>query len=241
MRAIGGLFIGVGGVLALIAVIWGRSGYYLSEAPILLGLAVSSLICLGIGAGALRYQKGGFDSSADTRATLADRAFAIPSKTVVSPGAPPLVATPAGSPPAASIAPESIAPESTAAVEAPEAWGTLDEVTRDRPPRTSDWVLVLPDATVLPIADALVIGRQPVSNDLGPTAAVPSAEVSKSHARFSIVEGQLLVRDLETTNGIVIVHPDNTEERASSFDETPLHNGDRLEIGSYSLEVERRP
>ena len=236
MRAIGGLFIGVGGVLALIAVIWGRSGYYLSEAPILLGLAVSSLICLGIGAGALRYQKGGFDSSADTRATLADRAFAIPSKTVVSPGAPPLVATPAGSPPAASIA-----RESTAAVEAPEAWGTLDEVTRDRPPRTSDWVLVLPDATVLPIADALVIGRQPVSNDLGPTAAVPSAEVSKSHARFSIVEGQLLVRDLETTNGIVIVHPDNTEERASSFDETPLHNGDRLEIGSYSLEVERRP
>lgn len=236
MRAIGGLFIGVGCVLALIAVIWGRSGYYLSEAPILLGLAVSSLICLGIGAGALRYQKGGFDSSADTRATLADRAFAIPSKTVVSPGAPLLVATPAGSPPAASIA-----PESTAAVEAPEAWGTLDEVTRDRPPRTSDWVLVLPDATVLPIADALVIGRQPVSNDLGPTAAVPSAEVSKSHARFSIVEGQLLVRDLETTNGIVIVHPDNTEERASSFDETPLHNGDRLEIGSYSLEVERRP
>ena len=236
MRAIGGLFIGVGCVLALIAVIWGRSGYYLSEAPILLGLAVSSLICLGIGAGALRYQKGGFDSSADTRATLADRAFAIPSKTFVSPGAPPLVAIPAGSPPAASIA-----PESPAAFAAPEAWGTLDEVTRDRPPRTSDWVLVLPDATVLPIADALVIGRQPVSNDLGPTAAVPSAEVSKSHARFSIVEGQLLVRDLETTNGIVIVHPDNTEERASSFDETPLHNGDRLEIGSYSLEVERRP
>ena len=236
MRAIGGLFIGVGCVLALIAVIWGRSGYYLSEAPILLGLAVSSLICLGIGAGALRYQKGGFDSSADTRATLADRAFAIPPKTVVSPGAPLLVATPAGSPPAASIA-----PESPAAFAAPEAWGTLDEVTRDRPPRTSDWVLVLPDATVLPIADALVIGRQPVSNDLGPTAAVPSAEVSKSHARFSIVEGQLLVRDLETTNGIVIVHPDNTEERASSFDETPLHNGDRLEIGSYSLEVERRP
>ncbi|MET4705799.1 hypothetical protein ABIB54_003305 [Frigoribacterium sp. UYMn621] len=236
MRAIGGLFIGVGCVLALIAVIWGRSGYYLSEAPILLGLAVSSLICLGVGAGALRYQKAGFDSNTDARATLADRAFAIPSKTVVSQGAPPLVATPAGSPPAASVA-----PELTAAVEATEGWETVDEVTRDRPPRTSDWVLVLPDATVLPIADALIIGRQPVSHDLGPTAAVPSAEVSKSHARFSIVAGQLRVRDLETTNGTVIVHPDNTEERASSFDETPLHSGDRLEIGSYSLGVERRP
>lgn len=236
MRALGGLFIGIGCVLALIAVVWGRSGYYLSQAPVLVLLAIGGLICLGIGAGILRYQKAGFVSSADTRAALTERAFATPAAAVVTPEAAPLVATSVVAPLVASSATASSAP-----VAAPETSDTLDEATRDRPPRTTDWVLVLPDATVLPIADALVIGRQPVSSDGGPTAAVPSPEVSKSHARFSIVEGQLRVRDLDTTNGTVIVHPDDSEERAASFDETPLLNGDRLEIGSYSLEVEHRP
>ena len=101
-------------------------------------------------------------------------------------------------------------------------------------------MLLLPDHTEIPVADALVVGRQPVSSDGGPTAAVPSPEVSKSHVRFRVVDGQLRVRDLDTTNGTIIVHGDETEEHASAVAETVIDDGDRLEIGSYAMRVQRR-
>ncbi|MCU1529602.1 MAG: hypothetical protein JWP75_3365, partial [Frondihabitans sp.] len=165
MRALGGLFIGIGCVLALIASVWGHNGYYLSQAPILLMLAIGALICLGIGAAILRYQKAGFASSADARAAITERAFRAPAAAIVAPEVAPLVATPIVAPLAASAA---ASPALVAAPDSPDSPDTVDEETRDRPPRTTDWVLVLPDATVLPIADALVIGRQPVSSDGGP-------------------------------------------------------------------------
>jgi pSer/pThr/pTyr-binding forkhead associated (FHA) protein len=52
--------------------------------------------------------------------------------------------------------------------------------------------------------------------------------------------GSLGVRDLDSTNGTIVVHPDETEERVSSLAETALAPGDRLEIGSYALEVQLR-
>ncbi|MCU1529679.1 MAG: hypothetical protein JWP75_3442, partial [Frondihabitans sp.] len=173
MRALGGLFIGIGCVLALIAAVWGRSGYYLSQAPILFMLAIGGLICLGIGAGILRYQKARFVSSADARAAITERAFKAPTA-IVTPEAASLVATPAVAPLVASTAalPAVVAAPATLETpdspDSPNTFDSLEEETRDRPPRTTDWVLVLPDATVLPIADALVIGRQPVSSDGGP-------------------------------------------------------------------------
>jgi pSer/pThr/pTyr-binding forkhead associated (FHA) protein len=55
-----------------------------------------------------------------------------------------------------------------------------------------------------------------------------------------VVGGQLRVRDLDTTNGTIIVHCDDTEERASAITETVIDDGDRLEIGSYAIQVKRR-
>lgn len=213
MRAAGAALLAVGLVLALIAGVWGRSGFYAEQAPILLLLALAGLGSLGAGLGMLRYQRASLPTAGETVSSIFGRAVAASAPPVAGPSAP--------------------------VVKARDS--SVDEATRDRPPRTSDWVLRLPDGTDLPIADALVIGRQPVSSDRGPTAAVPSPEVSKSHARFQIVGGQLLVRDLDTTNGTVIVRSDETEERASSTVETPIGDGDRLEIGSYVLTVERRP
>jgi hypothetical protein len=210
MRALGGVFVGVGAIVALIAGGWGRSGFYVSQAPILVALAVAALICLGIGAGMLRYQKTSVSSVQDSRTAVAARAFATPTATKVA----------------------RIAPAAPVTLE-------IDEVTRDRPARTTDWVLVLPDHTEIPVADALVIGRQPLSADGGPAAAVPSPEVSKSHARFRVVDDQLQVRDLDSTNGTMIVHPDDSEQAVSSAAETVICDGDRLEIGSYVLQVRR--
>lgn len=203
MRGLGGFLIALGAVLALIAAVWGRSGFYASQAPILFLLAVGALICLGAGSAMLRYQKTRFTTGSTAAATVAQRARLE---------AVPVVVT---------------------------ATAALDEATHDRPLPTSDWVLLLPDGTTLPVADGLVIGRQPVSADGGPTAAVPSTQVSKSQARFQISGGRLGIRDLDSTNGTVLVHPDDTEEWVSSIDETTIQPGDRLEIGSYVLEVQR--
>lgn len=229
MRALGGFFLVVGLVLAVIAGVWGRSGFYASQAPILFVLAVGALICLGAGAAMLRYRRSGFDSGTHAQATVTDRVLAR----AATPEATAPLITAAITTPAAAAA---VAPV-TPVVAPPQA---IDEATRDRSPRVGDWVLILPDATVLPITDGLVIGRQPVSSDGESAAAVPSLEVSKSHARFGIVHGQLAVRDLDTTNGTVVVHPDGSEESVSPRSETPLGRGDRLEIGSYALEVELR-
>lgn len=235
MRGVGALFIVAGAVLALIAGVWGRSGYYVSQAPVLGALAVGALICLGIGAGLLRYQKTSIVSAREAKDSFPERAFARPpTPAAVSASDSVPVPTLPASPP---LLPEPPTDSSTPPIDV----SIPDEITRDRPPRTTEWLLLLPDGTSLAIADALVVGRQPVSSDGGPTAAVPSAEVSKSHARFSIAGGELRVRDLDTTNGTVIVHHNDTEERASSVAEMVLVPGDRLEIGSYVLVVERRP
>jgi len=217
MRVGGGVLVGLGGLLVLIAAAWGRSGYYVSQTPILLLLVVAGLISLGAGAAMLRYQKNRFAIAPTAVSNVTQRAVAAAAP-VVHP-----VATSALTTPPAPM---------------PDA---IDDKTHDRPMPTSDWALLLPDGTILPVADALVIGRQPVSSDGGPTAAVPSALVSKSQARFRILGGQLGVRDLDSTNGTIVVRPDETEERVSSVNETVLGPGDRLEIGSYVLEVQRQP
>jgi hypothetical protein len=210
MRVGGGLLVALGALLIFIVGAWGRSGYYASQAPIMLLLIVAGLISLGVGAALLRYQKSRFTAAATAVSSVTQRAFAASTPVAI--------------------------PEAPAIVVPADA---IDEKTRDRVLPASDWALLLPDGTILPVADALVIGRQPVSSDGGPTAAVPSALVSKSQARFRILGGRLGVRDLDSTNGTIVVHPDETEERVSSVDETALSPGDRLEIGSYALEVRR--
>ena len=50
MKAIGGLLIGVGALLVLVAFIWGRVGFFVSELPILIGLAVAGIVLGLIGA-----------------------------------------------------------------------------------------------------------------------------------------------------------------------------------------------
>ncbi len=229
MRALGGLLVGIGLLLGIIASVWGRSGYYDSQAPILLALALVALACLGAGLGMLRYRTTSMPTAQDARSSLAARAFAAAAAAPSVPAAPVALAAPVAAPlPAAEPL---VAP----------ATDELDDVTRDRPARTTEWVLQLPDRTEIAIADALIVGRQPLSSDGGPTAAVPSPEVSKSHARFRVVGDQLMVRDLDSTNGTVIVHRDDSEEPASSLTETVICDGDRLEIGSYSMQVWHRP
>jgi len=213
MKAIGGVVIGVGTVLVLIAAVWGRSGYYLSEAPILLLLALGGLACVGIGLALYRSTPSNSTVEPEASESVATRAFAALQK------APATVVLPLG---------QEFVPK------------MLDETTLERPDRTSQWVLVLPDASTLAITDALVIGRQPVSEDGGAIAELPSDQVSRSHARFSLRGELLTVRDLGSTNGTVIVRTDGSEESADSMADSLLGVTDRLELGSYVMRVERR-
>lgn len=213
MKAIGGVVIGIGTVLILIAAVWGRSGYYLSEAPILLLLALGGLACAGIGLALYRSTPSNSSVEPEASESVATRALAALQK------APAAVVLPLG---------QEFVPE------------MIDERTRERPDPTSQWVLVLPDDSTLPITDALVIGRQPVSHDGGGIAELPSDQVSRSHARFSLRGELLSVRDLSSTNGTVIVHPDGNEESADSMTDSFLGVTDRLELGSYVMRVERR-
>lgn len=93
-------------------------------------------------------------------------------------------------------------------------------------------------ALPLPAAAQAVIGRSdPVSNyfpdlDLTPHGAVEGG-VGRRHARVFVQGGQLLVEDLDSTNGTF-----RNGARLAPRQPTPLANGDELRLGNLALTVQ---
>jgi predicted component of type VI protein secretion system len=103
---------------------------------------------------------------------------------------------------------------------------------------------VLPDGTSHPVAGTTVIGRQPdVAAYPGATAVLaiddPDGLVSKSHAVLDLDAGRLVVRDLQSTNGVVALTADGAEVEVSSDASTILDDGFEIELGSFVIRVER--
>ncbi len=82
--------------------------------------------------------------------------------------------------------------------------------------------------TAFPIANEVTIGRAP-----GCTISIPDDTfVSQLHARVFVVNGQVLVEDLGSTNGTYV----NTRRVTGA--PMPLTRGDRLQAGSTVLEAQ---
>jgi pSer/pThr/pTyr-binding forkhead associated (FHA) protein len=90
----------------------------------------------------------------------------------------------------------------------------------------------------LPAAAEALIGRaDPVSNfmpqvDLGPYGALEHG-VGRRHARLFVQQGQLMVEDLDSTNGSFLNNTKLAPRQAH-----PLRSGDELRLGTLKLRVE---
>ncbi|MCR2791563.1 DUF5684 domain-containing protein [Microbacterium sp. zg.Y625] len=138
--------------------------------------------------------------------------------TPITPAPAPVVAAAPVSAAAAAVAPVSApvvaaAPVSAAAAAGPAATSPeedLDEHTVLAARRPSGWTLVLPDgARVSLLADAAVLGRNPVAPAESPRAQVVAVDdvtrtVSKTHALLHRDEAGWKVTDLASTNGVFL-------------------------------------
>jgi pilus assembly protein CpaF len=76
------------------------------------------------------------------------------------------------------------------------------------------------------VGNEFTVGRAP-DNDI----CLPSGNVSKHHARFSLRGGQLFVTDLQSTNGTYV-------DGARIDGSHPVNEGDRVYIGDYVLRID---
>ncbi|PJJ71678.1 FHA domain-containing protein [Diaminobutyricimonas aerilata] len=152
--------------------------------------------------------------------------------------------------------PQILPPGSPAAVEAERvaAEGQPDAVDPDpaapeTPPATpvvpiASWVLRLPDSTERPLPGTVVLGRNPSvpPNRSGATVLPlddPARSVSKTHALLEPTVDGLLVHDLNSTNGVVVVDPDGTSRVVEPGHPQPVASGGAVELGSYVVRLAR--
>ncbi len=155
----------------------------------------------------------------------------IPEATPVdSPAAPPPPPPPPG--PFASTEPSMVAPDAA------------DERTQkvQRRARSQRWLVSPQGMTSVPLVSLIVIGRAPSDPD-GSGAyllTVPRSEdtVSKSHARLEVVDGSIVVTDLGSINGTILVGPDEILIDCEPHVATPLPAGYTIELGDFLVSVE---
>ncbi|NQX12298.1 RDD family protein [Microbacteriaceae bacterium VKM Ac-2855] len=104
--------------------------------------------------------------------------------------------------------------------------------------------LVFDDASVVLVSESLLVGRDPAPRPGELIAAVHAVDdtrtmsLSKTHARFDVIAGDLSVVDRRSTNGTVVVRG----EQRLSVGETPLRlqAGDTVCIGERRITVGTR-
>jgi hypothetical protein len=102
--------------------------------------------------------------------------------------------------------------------------------------------LVLPDGTVLPLSQGLIVGRDPQHQDgYGVSALAPlhdiERSVSKTHAVLGVSEGRVWIIDLNSTNGTFVVSPNGTLTPCPPEVATPLEPGADIRFGEYRVRV----
>lgn len=121
-----------------------------------------------------------------------------------------------------------------------DAVSAVDDATRIAPPRRTraTWRLVMPDGSEHALTSSIVVGRQPSDSVIAGVTNVlafddPEGLLSKSHAVFDLDGDDLWVRDLGSTNGVVVVGPGDAETTVSSTERTRLSDGAEIELGTY--------
>ncbi|WP_295786647.1 FHA domain-containing protein [uncultured Microbacterium sp.] len=132
--------------------------------------------------------------------------------------------------------------DTTAGAGVGEAAAPVEEQTqtvRPRSRRRGEWTLDLPDGTRVPLTSRTVLlGRKPVAPDES-VQAVPIADrtrtVSKQHARLEWTVTGWTVTDLDSTNGVTLVHDDGRTERIAAGS-TAIAPG-RFRLGDAHLDL----
>jgi len=115
----------------------------------------------------------------------------------------------------------------------------LDQtVVVDRRP-VVPWTLHTDDGFSIALtAPVVVLGRNPSSAEAGvQTVAVPDTTLtlSKTHARLDLADGEWTVTDLSSTNGVIVVGADGTENLIEVGEATPLSS--RFVLGKVGMRL----
>ncbi len=105
------------------------------------------------------------------------------------------------------------------------------------------WVLRLPDGHEFEAQGTIVIGRTAGSDDGVHHVQVPSPQrqISASHLEVALVGGELVARDLDSTNGTIVLTPQQPPRLLHRGDTTSLQAGDILDLGeSFQIVVSNR-
>lgn len=177
--------------------------------------------------------------------TSAAPSSAAPSTPTIS--APPTIGAPPGFGPAAAESPASEPePSPTIAPPVTSVFGMPDDdddefdrtVVVDRRP-VVPWRLRTDDGFEVALtASKIVLGRNPASTELDVEAiAIPdtSRTLSKTHARLDLVDGAWTVTDLHSTNGVLVVDADDSEELIPVDEATPLLS--RFVLGKVGMAI----
>jgi len=128
----------------------------------------------------------------------------------------------------------------------------LDEVTEleltiDPSGAHTGWVLRLPDGHELSADGTIVIGRaawdDETDGDEIKHVSVPSPQrqISGAHLELALVGGELVARDLDSTNGTIVLTPERAPRLLHRGDTTSLQAGDILDLGeSFRIVVSNR-
>ena len=115
-------------------------------------------------------------------------------------------------------------------------------VTRDRNPGGPAWRLLLADGTEVPVRGATLLGRDPAPEGGQQVArlvslADPDHSISKTHATVDVRGDRLVVRDLGSTNGTVVVSRDGREVECAEGVDVDVDDDSTIELGTYVLRV----
>jgi hypothetical protein len=108
-------------------------------------------------------------------------------------------------------------------------------------------VLRLPDGSELEPSTPVVVGRRPWRTTPEETttfyvlAPSPRREISGTHLELQVVDGELLARDLDSTNGTLVLTPAQAPRLLHEGRSTALRAGDILDLGEdFRISVSTR-
>ena len=120
--------------------------------------------------------------------------------------------------------------------------------TQPDPGATEQVGLRMPDGTIEPVVDAVVIGRAPTIGKLSggsvPRLVVIGAgdpDISRSHLRVAIEGGTVVVTDLDSRNGTHVVAPGRPPVKLRPAEPTPVLTDTVIDLGGgWSIQVVTR-
>jgi hypothetical protein len=111
-------------------------------------------------------------------------------------------------------------------------------------PLTIEWLLALPDGSVVDARIPVVIGRRPWLGNTDERSVVhvvapsPNREISGVHLELSVVDGAMHGRDLDSTNGTLVYSESRPVRLLHGGRTTRLQFGDILDVGDdFAIKV----